>query len=508
MLPRDKYNIFKQIFELRCKNGMYDVIFNELYKVFSARDGHVTHDIKEYQDEFALYLVNELKVKEFIKNDVWDRFKYAPSDILVVDMPNELTNDPKPYMYIVCIEDIHDIKFKGNGVIEWIVFHSGERMLRLTEDSYQEVKFDLKGEYEVIYSIAHNIGHCPATSITMDLNNILAKHNPLSPFVGNMDWSEYFETSKKSLDSHSAYPIYSGYETDCDYEGVDGSVCDGGYLKLDGVNLTDGTDIKECPVCGTKNMTGAGSFITIPQGENGNELKSAIQMLVADTDSLKYNTAECERIKKEIHNNSVGIGGMSIEEFSVNKEQLTASINSKQSVLDNLKGQFERLEEWIYNTVGKIKYGNAYKGSDVNYGTEFYLHTEDEFIMFYLKLKEKGIGNEILDAIQDEYYKAKFRDNKGKLDRILTIKHLDPLRHVDADRVQTMRDENDVSWEMYITKLNLTSFVMRFEREQGVDIVKFGENLDFNEKVNIINEQIKTYIDEYRSKETVSETVD
>lgn len=520
LLPSDKYSTFYSIYKLYCGNGVIDVIFGELFKVFGARDSYTNYNVTGYNDEFSKFIDNSLKVKDFIKTMVWDRQKTNPNDVVVVDMPTEqITSRPKPYMYFVSVFDILDFDTNEDGSIRWIVFYdpkykndsdlSNQTYIRITSFAYETVKIGKEADsYIVISSVEHQLGYCPVQWIIIDDKDEeeVFKYNPLTKYTGNLSWLKYFGVSKKALDTHSAFPIYSGYETDCDFEGADGLECSDGLLKRDGIVLTGTTgsnDYLACPKCATRNMTGPGSFVVVPQPDGEVDMRNPIQMLTADVESLNYNVKEGIRIEQELYNDTVGIGGSSIETFSVNKDQLMASINSKQSVLEDLKVRFEKLEKWMIETLAKLQYGDLFTGCEVSYGSEFYLHTEDEFLKFYLELKDKGAGNEILDAIQDEYYRAKFRDNDRKLCRINIQKHLDPLRHINDDDVLIMFEQGSISYEIYMLKVNLTSFILRFEREQGFDIVDFGKNIGFDKKIEIITDKLKEYTNEYKGKDPI-----
>ena len=61
--------------------------------------------------------------------------------------------------------------------------------------------------------------------------------------------------------------------------------------------------------------------------------------------------------------------------------------------------------------------------------------------------------------------------------------------------MQGLYDKGIVSLEDFITKLNFADFVRRFERE-NMNIIEFGDTLDYQKKIGIIREQFKVYAQE------------
>ena len=66
----------------------------------------------------------------------------------------------------------------------------------------------------------HDLGYCPAHwfwNDAIDLTEPDVKESPLTGQLEHLDWFAFFATSKKHLDLYGSYPIYSGYEEECDY---------------------------------------------------------------------------------------------------------------------------------------------------------------------------------------------------------------------------------------------------------------------------------------------------
>ena len=58
--------------------------------------------------------------------------------------------------------------------------------------------------------------------------------------------------------------------------------------------------------------------------------------------------------------------------------------------------------------------------------------------------------------------------------------------------MQTLYDKGLVIIEELLIKLNFADFVRRFERE-NMNIITFGENIDYDTKINTIKERLTEY---------------
>ena len=55
--------------------------------------------------------------------------------------------------------------------------------------------------------------------------------------------------------------------------------------------------------------------------------------------------------------------------------------------------------------------------------------------------------------------------------------------------------------EDVILKLNFVDFIKRFERE-NMSVMQFGENIDYDKKIQAISDRLQEYVSEVISKQT------
>jgi hypothetical protein len=157
-----------------------------------------------------------------------------------------------------------------------------------------------------------------------------------------------------------------------------------------------------------------------------------------------------------------------------------------------VKKGFEAAQKWVDDTCCRLRYGTAFIQSSINYGTEFYLFTSDELRERYKKAKEAGMSEADLDALLQQIIETEYRNNPQQMQRMIILSDLEPYRHLTRDEVQALYDKSLVSLEELLIKLNFADFVRRFERE-NMNIITFGENIDYQKKIDIIKERLMDY---------------
>ena len=168
---------------------------------------------------------------------------------------------------------------------------------------------------ELLMEAKHDLGYCPARFFwndPMSLDKPDIKQSPVTKELDRLDWYLFFTISKRNLDTYGAYPIYWGYQQDCDFHN-DECECDGGFLKdRKGNWMYDNNGLlMQCPVCSQKRLTGAGSFVEIPVPDPNAgqpDLSNPVGMLSVDRSSLDYNKTEEKDNTVIITVNDNGIG--------------------------------------------------------------------------------------------------------------------------------------------------------------------------------------------------------
>lgn len=512
LLPKDKFNIFLQLFKFPLPTpAVVEDVYRELERVFYSRNSSSSYQFtdSELAEDWALYRKSNLNEPEVWKTMGWKRMQVSPNSILVIDLPQvQTTSRPEPYFYWLEIDAVVDYQLskQDENLFEWLVFNQPEHQIAVFDDtSIRVYQLNEKNEIQSLISEAqHDLGYCPARffwSTQLNEKNKDLKKNPITKELSNLDWYLFFALSKQHLDLYAPYPIYSAYEADCNFENSEtGDYCDGGFLrnaKGEYKILNDGT-VEKCPCCSEKRIAGPGSFLEVPipnQTEGVADMRNPVQITTIDKDSLDYNVNECARLKNEIVISVVGSGGTVSEKEAINETQVTANFESKTSVLNALKTNFELAQKFVEDTVCKLRYGNAFISSSVSWGTEFYVFTVTELYSKYKQAKENGASNSELDAISQQILEVEYRNNPLVLQRMLILKQLEPYPHKTLDEVLKLYEKKLIDENLVKLKVNFSTLVEKFERE-NINIIEFASNKPMREKIDIINKKLLEYVTE------------
>lgn len=512
LLPKDKYNTFLQLFQFPLPTpSVVEDVYRELERVFYSRNSSSSYQFtdSELAEDWALYRKRNLNEPDIWKTIGWKKMQVSPNSILVVDLPqNQNSLRPEPYFYWLEISDVIDYQLleRDNNAFEWLIFTQPDNKIAVFDDTYIRVyQLNEKNEIKALISEAqHDLAYCPARffwSTQLNEKSKDLKKNPITKELSHLDWYLFFKLSKHHLDLYAPYPIYSAYEADCNFENNEtGDYCDGGFLrnaKGEYKILYDGT-VEKCPCCSEKRIAGPGSFLEVPipnQSEGIADMRNPVQITTIDKNSLDYNVNECARLKNEIIVSIVGSGGTVSEKEAINETQVTANFESKTSVLNALKTNFELAQKFVEDTVCKLRYGNAFISSSISWGTEFYVFTVTELYSKYKQAKENGASNSELDAISQQILEVEYRNNPLVLQRMLILKQLEPYPHKTLDEVLKLFEKKLLDEKLVKLKINFSALVDRFERE-NINIIEFASNKSLKEKISIITNKLLEYVTE------------
>ena len=511
-LPKDKFNIFLQLFKFPLPTpAVVEDVYRELERVFYSRNSSSSYQFtdSELAEDWADYKKNSLNEPEVWKTTGWKRMQVSPNSILVVDLPQiQKSSRPEPYFYWLEIDAVIDYQLSklDDNAFEWLIFNQPNHQIAVFDDAYIRIyQLNEKNEIQSLVSEAsHDLGYCPARffwSTQLNEKNKDLKKNPITKELSNLDWYLFFALSKQHLDLYAPYPIYSAYEADCNFENNEtGDYCDGGFLrnaKGEYKILNDGT-VERCPCCSEKRIAGPGSFLEVPvpnQSEGVADMRNPVQITTIDKGSLDYNVNECIRLKNEIVISVVGSGGAVSEKEAINEMQVTANFESKTSVLNALKTNFELAQKFVEDTICKLRYGDAFISSSISWGTEFYVFTVTELYSKYKQAKENGASNSELDAISQQILEVEYRNNPLVLQRMLILKQLEPYPHKTLDEVIKLFEKGLLDEKLVKLKINFNTLVDRFERE-NINIIEFASKKPLRDKINIITNKLLEYVTE------------
>ena len=510
LLPKDKYNTFLHLFKYPLSTpAVVEDVYHELERVFYSRNSSSSYQFSnsELEEDWANYRINNLHEPDVWKTQGWKQMQVSPNSILIVDLPTKQTSfRPEPYFYWLEISDVIDYDTPDGTSLNWIVFKQPENKLAVFDDTFIRVyQLNEKNEIErLITEVTHNLGFCPARffwSTQLNEMNVDLKKNPITKELSNLDWYLFFSISKQHLDLYAPYPIYSAYEAECNFENNEtGDYCDGGFLrnsKGEYKILADGT-VEKCPCCSEKRIAGPGSYLEVPvpnQAEGISDMSDPVHITTVDRDSLDYNVDECKRLHDDIIISIVGSGGTVSEKEAINETQVAANFESKTSVLNSLKVNFEQAQKFVEDTICKLRYGASFISSSINWGTEFYVFTVKELYAKYELAKNNGMAESELDAIVQHILEVEYHNNPQILQRMLILKQLEPYPHKTLDEVLKLSEKGLLDKRKVLLKINFSSYIDRFERE-NINIITFGQNIPLKDKIRIINEKLLSYVNE------------
>lgn len=512
LIPHDKFKIFKTLFRYPVRtNEVTGICFDKLSRIFDGRNPAFNYQFmnSEQRDDWEYYRQDVLREPEVWSTKGWEFFKTEINSVLIVDLPaeqNPADRYPAPYFYWLPIESV--ITFEANrttGVMDWIIFRQHDKRIAVIDNERYRIFRESDGGNigELLVDSPHDLGYCPARffwSEPMNLQEPDVKQSPLTKELEALDWFLFFHISKRHLDMYGAYPIYSGYEQSCDFSNAEnGDYCDGGFLKdkqgyyrLDQAGL-----LMRCPKCGDKRITGAGSFveIPIPDGDKQPDLRNPVQMLTVDRGSLEYNVEEEKRLRENIITAVVGQNEEITQREAFNEQQVMAAFESQSTVLNRVKKGFESAQQFVDETVCRLRYGSLFVSAKVNYGTEFYLYDANELRNRYKDAKESGASEAELDALQNQIIETEYRNNQTQLQRMLILAELEPYRHLTRNEVLDLYGRNLITENELRIKLNFANFVRRFERE-NTNLLEFGTQIPFADKIRVITNKFNEYASE------------
>ena len=507
LIPQDKFETFTTLFRFPViTNEVLSVCFDKLSRIFDGRNPAYSYQFAstEQRDDWEWYRQERMGEPTIWSTKGWDFFKTQINSVLIVDLPEEQQKGdryPQPYFYWLPVRDVIDFEADPmTGQMRWIIFRQDGDRIAVFDDESRRV-FRGKGNEigELLYEQPHDLGYCPARffwnePLSLDKPDI--KQSPVTKELDRLDWYLFFSISKRHLDTYGSYPIYWGYAQECDFHD-ETSVCDGGFLKDKKGNwLYDNNGLlKPCPVCSRKRLTGAGSFVEVPvpdpsQGQP--DLSNPVGMLSVDRSGLDYNKTEEKDLRLAIITAIVGQAEEITQREALNEQQVKAGFESQSTVLQRVKRGFEAAQKWVDDTIARERYGTAFISSSINYGTEFYLFTADDLRLRYKTAKESGASEADLDALQQQIIETEYRHNPQQMQRMIILGDLEPYRHLTREEIQALYDKNLITIEELMVKLNFADFVRRFERE-NMNIITFGENIDYDTKIDTIKERLMEY---------------
>lgn len=510
-LPDDKFVTFQGLLRFPLPSvDVVDAVFNDLADIFTGRDpvfSYQFHDPAD-ADDWEWYRKDVIGEPGFWEGEAWRVFRSAINSVMVVDMPAVRPDSddprPQPYIYFVPIARVINYGKDDRGRMVWVMFEDSFGTVTVIDsESYRRFEKDAGELGRLIVENRHALGACPARFFWDEPISIFdpdVKKSPITKVLMKLDWYVYSDVAKRQQDISGSYPIYWGYENECDYEDGKGHRCNHGvlvgengapYLGLDGLPTP-------CPVCAKHKVTGPGSFVTVPvPDEQAGQpaLGDPVGMLSVDSDSLKYSVDEIERQRKFIVDSCVGRDNTITNETSLADAQVEATYEKRSNVLERIKKGFESAQGWADAMMCLARYGSSFMSLSISYGTDFFTLTVDSLQKRYAEAKAEGASASELDSIRRQIMEAEYRNDPQQRQRLFILREVEPYPSLSRNDVLNLWEKGRTDEETLELKMGFDSYVSRFEREND-NITEFAVAVPFRERVDTIKQTLYRYAEE------------
>lgn len=490
-----------------------DSVLNDYFKVFEGKNRYFnaegSRDIQGLTD-----WINQNSPAEWIERHARKVFKNKPNSFVVVDVDASGT----PYLVYVDSSRLIDAVFKNDeGDLEYIAFihsvrpHPEKSNVSTTffsvYDEHKYFVFQKDSDSDSIINVtevSHGIGYCPAKSFIRTSTNSKNKFKRKVAFSSALssleDWT-IFDIFRNYVDHYAPFPVTEAPKNKCaNNDCEDGKVSE--ELILNPASGETKTIWKDCEACGGADKgahiyPGTHIGIKISSDPDRKDGSGMFRMIFPDTDKLKYVPEKLDDIELEVRFKTVGVNSLSNEAF--NELQVKGSFSSMESVLTRVKSELDHLYIWTVKTVGKVMYSGVSVSVDANFGTEFYLVSEEDLQTRFDNAKKIGLPAEEQINLYKQLVETKYKGNANKMKRALMLIDLDPFPMQSIKDCADLKNESVLDDFQLSLKVNFMKFISKFEAENST-ITAFGANLEYWQRIEIIQSTIETYNQELIDK--------
>lgn len=500
---------------------MSDSILNDFFKMFDGKnryfDVEADRDIQRLED-----WIHTSKPVHWIENKARQVFKNKPNSFVVVDQ-DESGN---PYLVFVDSSRLVDAKFKDErGHLEYIAFiHSQKQnetkanVITTLFSVYDDTTFYVYSKdsdvdnYVQVSANPHGVGYCPARSFISSPSN---SKNPFkrrvafSSALSKMeDWT-IFDVFRNYVDHYAPFPVTEAPQRKCP-----NAECQNGKVSEEIVtDVREGTTKmvwSDCQACGGADhgqhiYPGTHIGIKVQSDKSLNDGSGVFKMIFPDIDKFKYVPEKLDDIEVEVRLKTVGINNL-MDNDAYNEMQVKGSFASMESILLRSKMEMDILYKWIVQTVGRLVYRELNVNVEANFGTEFYLVSEEDLQKRYKEAKEIGLPMEELLMIYEQLIETKYKGNPMKIERQKMILQLDPMPLYSIKEAIEMKAQNLIDDFDLSMKFNFLNFITKFEHENA-PITQFGLNLEPWQRIEAIKQTLIIYNNETISSKQPQEGV-
>jgi len=490
LLPKDKVTRIQQLIRPPIQTTeLTESIFSRLYRVFISSDSFFEYlftnpELTDDWDTFHDY--------SFWKTFGFQAMQSAIDSVWIVDLPEKQKGErPEPVDRLINISDVIDIENDQYNNCKYVIFRQNGKIFVYDESAFTiyNIKEGSNGEPEntPLNIISHPLGYCPARmfwSESIEDRNFINKESPITKVLSDLDWLLLHKTSKKYMDLANSYPIEVVYREHED------------FLSDRQTENKDRPDNQKIPK-GQKGMgPGTVQEVDAPRSrEDPDLMNNPIKLISPDVETLEWHVKEEKRLTEKIFKSVVGSDQEVKNDQAKNELQIESSFESQEAVLLRIKRNFEIIQKFADSTKAKLRYGNSFLGCQIDYGRNFFLYTLYDLIEDYEKARKANVDPVILDFMTESILDTKFRNDPKSRTRARIIRDLDPMPEKTVEEILKIKEKGGISDIDFRIKMNLESFIRRFEREQ-VNLTEFAKDIDYFKKIQLIKDELKNYANE------------
>lgn len=473
-----------------------DSVINDFFKVFDGKNKYFNVSSDREIVRLKEWLHNN-KIEQWVEDNAKKVLLNKPCSFVVIDKDEK----GNPYPILIGSKRLIDAKYNDEGdKLLYIAFkHSHNHYAVYDEQTYYVFeKSSNQDHYILVSQNQHNLGYCPATPFISECVNDRNPFKRRSAF-GNClslleDWT-IFDIFRNYVDHYAPFPVTEAVKPKCPNPD-----CNDGMVETTETVLNSNREPQEivkrskCQVCdgGHKMFAGPGTHIplTFTLSKEDNDGSGKFRMIFPETDKLKYTPEKLDALELEIRLKTVGVSEMAKQ--AVNELQVKGSFAQMDSVLLRVKGYLDHVYVFIANTVGKLLYPNALLRVEANYGTEWYLVSEEDLQKRFENAKKIGLPINEVKSIYKQLVETKYANNKSKRDRELMLIDIQNYPFYSIEECIKLKNESVIDDFELSLKSNFDTFLARFERENGT-ITMFGINKPYNNRIQAIQQTLIAY---------------
>jgi hypothetical protein len=520
-------------------------IFDQLSKFIDAQDRYVEYKFvkKDYTDDYADYL-KKCGDEAFWTQTSVEALKTKINSVIVVDLPSvQVSNRPEPYCYYVSPKDWVDIdKNTYRDKIEYIIYkqpnenfnssHVGISAFNLLldegkplkkviaiDDTYYRVlvnldgKLDAKGkeEWVLISESKHGLDYCPVIDfwgIAISETSGLNKKGPISTILRKLNYLLFYRACADYMDLYGPFPLLAMYdEEENEFDEKRADTFQGQTIARDGFSSVDGAQPIANPRTNERSMIGPGSTMKIPRPNSKEDfdlMSDPMKFISMDVDSMKYVDEKIKKYEHEIIKLCTGEDKEYLNEIAKNPEMRNATYERKETILMNIKRQFERAHMFVTKCRAELRYGKEYfRSCTIDYGSDYFLKDSTTITDEFKASKDAGMPSYYSSCLSENAQNTRYKNNVDTLARLRVLSDLEPYKDLSNESLVTL-GINVGDNENFLIKINFYTFIKRFELEVNSSIVDFGSLIPYNEKISIIKSKLKDYARELSWKQPIA----